>query len=396
MFKFTDENSMPLNKNTLMKHKILLVDDRPENLYSLECMLMEDDREILKAGSGDEALKIAFREDLSLILLDVQMPEMDGFEVANMLKSTKRTRKIPIIFVTAISKEKKYMLQGLDEGAFDYLFKPLDTDVTRAKVKTLLQFYAQQKEIEIKNAELQRLNEEKNYFLGMASHDLRNPVGNIITLASLVYAEIGNHFPDEHKNYMNVIMKTSRQMLDMLNNLLDVSKIEAGTVGAVMKQVNIHDLFQECISTNKAHADKKQIHLVYSLADDVCDVMADQMQITQVLNNLVSNAIKYSHTGTTVEITAERQNDEIHFHVADHGQGIPESEHKLLFTAFTKTSVRSTGGESSTGLGLNIAKKLIEAHGGKIWMRSQVGQGSTFSFSLPVNQVEEPTQSVNA
>ena len=133
-----------------MKHKILLVDDRPENLYSLECMLAEDDREILKAGSGDEALKIAFREDLSLILLDVQMPEMDGFEVANMLKSTKRTRKIPIIFVTAISKEKKYMLQGLDEGAFDYLFKPLDTDVTRAKVKTLLQFYAQQKEIEIK------------------------------------------------------------------------------------------------------------------------------------------------------------------------------------------------------------------------------------------------------
>lgn len=127
-------------KTPFNKHKILIVDDRPENLYSLECMLAEDDRIILKAESGDEALKIAFREELSLILLDVQMPEMDGFEVANMLKSTKRTRKIPIIFVTAISKEKKYILKGLDEGAFDYLFKPLDTDITRSKVKTLLQF----------------------------------------------------------------------------------------------------------------------------------------------------------------------------------------------------------------------------------------------------------------
>ena len=124
-------------------HKILIVDDRQENLYSLESMLAEEGREIIKANSGEEALRIAFREDLSLILLDVQMPEMDGFEVAHMLKSTKRTRKTPIIFVTAISKEKKYMLQGLDEGAMDYLFKPLDIDITRAKVNTLLQFYNQ-------------------------------------------------------------------------------------------------------------------------------------------------------------------------------------------------------------------------------------------------------------
>jgi signal transduction histidine kinase len=372
-----------------MKHKILLVDDRPENLYSLESMLMEDDRIIFKANSGDEALKIAFQEDLSLVLLDVQMPEMDGFEVANMLKSTKRTKKIPIVFVTAISKEKKYMLQGLDEGAMDYLFKPLDTDITRSKVNTLLQFFAQQKEIEQKNNELQKLNEEKNFFLGMASHDLRNPLGNIITLSSLISQDIGHNFPDEYKNYLEVIMSTSRRMLEMLNNILDVSKIESGVSALDLKPVSVHDLFQECISSNKLIADKKKMHLSYSIADSTGKPYADKGQILQVLNNLVSNAIKYSYPSTAIELTAEGSSDEITIHVIDQGQGIPESEHKVLFSAFSKTSVRSTAGEGSTGLGLNIVKKIVEAHHGKIWVKSKPGEGSVFSFSIPMVYVKQ-------
>jgi len=375
----------------LGKHKIMLVDDRPENLYSLECMLMEENLEILKAQSGEEALKLAFQEELSLILLDVQMPGMDGFEVANMLKSTKRTRKIPIIFVTAISKEKKYILRGLDEGAFDYLFKPLDTDITRAKVKTLLQFHAQQKEIELKNAELLRLNEEKNYFLGMASHDLRNPLGNIITLSELIDEEIGHHFPLEHKNYLKVIQSTSRQMMDLLTELLDVSRIESGLAASHITTVNVHELLQECISTNKAHADKKQIHLNYSLTDTTMTINCDRFQINQILNNLISNAIKYSYAGTPVEVIVEQNSASTIFHVQDQGQGIPEQEHKKLFDAFTRTSVRSTGGEASTGLGLNIVKKLIEGHGGKIWLKSDIGKGSTFSFSIPHLKISQNT-----
>lgn len=366
-----------------MIHKILLVDDRPENLYSLESMLMEEDRIILKANSGDEALKIAFQEELSLILLDVQMPGMDGFEVANMLKTTKRTKKIPIVFVTAISKEKKYMLQGLDEGAIDYLFKPLDTDITRSKVKTLLQFYAQQKEIEQKSIELRKLNEEKNYFLGMASHDLRNPLGNIITLSSLISQDIGHNFPAEYRNYLDVISSTSKRMLEMLNDILDVSKIEAGETSPILSEVSISDSFQECISCNKLEADKKNIYLSYSLSENAGMVMANKGQLLQVLNNLVSNSIKYSYPNTAIELTAENGEGEITIHVSDQGQGIPETEQKALFTAFTKTSVRSTGGESSTGLGLNIVKRIIEAHSGKIWVKSTVGKGSTFSFTLP-------------
>ena len=376
-----------MSMNTLI-HKILIVDDREENLYSLENMLAEDGREILKAGSGEEALRIAFREDISLILLDVQMPEMDGFEVAHMLKSTKRTRKIPIIFVTAINKEKKYMLQGLDEGAMDYLFKPLDTDITRAKVNTLLKFYTQQKELEDKNQELARLNEEKNYFMGVASHDLRNPLGNILTLASFIEQEASHILSDEHKSYLEIINASGRNMLDMLNNLLDVTKIESGSFDLQFQNVKILDIIQHIIGENKLNADKKQIALEFSVADNMPSIPLDINQVYQVMNNLVSNAIKYSHPNTVVEIVAEIKDDEMIVSVIDQGQGIPESEQAGVFIPFTKTSVRSTAGEKSTGLGLTIVKKVIESHGGRIWLKSIVGTGSTFSFSLPLNRVE--------
>lgn len=370
----------------VMPHKILIVDDRQENLYSLESMLAEEGREILKAGSGEEALKIAFREDLSLILLDVQMPEMDGFEVAHMLKSTKRTRKTPIIFVTAISKEKKYLLQGLDEGAIDYLFKPLDNDITRSKVNTLLQFYSQQRELEFKNLELAKLNEEKNYFLGVAAHDLRNPLGNILTLASFIQDDLSGNLTPSQLQYLDVILSSGKHMLDMLHNLLDVSRIESGQSEMKFNDVQVKDLILQVINDNKISAEAKSISIEYSLSDPMSTLKVDTDQIRQVMNNLLSNAIKYSHRNTVIEITAENKPDEVIFSFIDQGQGIPDQEQPKIFEPFHKSSVRSTAGEKSTGLGLTIAKKVIESHGGKIWVKSVVGMGSTFAFSIPLQQ----------
>ncbi len=367
-----------------MKHKILIVDDRPENLYSLECILAQDDREIFQANSGEEALKIAFQEDLSLILLDVQMPEMDGFEVANILKSTKRTKKTPIVFVTAISKEKKYMLKGLEEGAIDYLFKPLDTDITCAKVNMLLQLYSQQIEIEQKNTELNKLNEEKNYFLGMASHDLRNPLGNIITFANFIEDEAAISLSADHKNYLKIIINTSRGMMELLDNLLDVSRIESGEMMGKQADFSAKDFILSCVNQTKNNADKKNIHLGFSIGDSIKTIHGNQEQLSQVLINLISNAIKFSHPETSVEVTADIIDAQVVIKVTDQGQGIPDSEQAKVFDAFTKTSVRSTAGEISTGLGLNIAKKLIENHGGKIWVTSKKGEGSTFGFSIPL------------
>jgi len=367
-----------------IKHRILLVDDRPANLYALECILMEEDREILKANSGQEALKIALQEDLSLIMLDVQMPEMDGFEVARILKSTNRTKKTPILFVTAISKEKKYMIQGLEEGAIDYLFKPLDMDITKAKVNTLLQFNAQQKELQMMNLELAQLNEQKNYFMGVASHDLRNPLCNIITLASFLEEETKDHLENQHLEYLRIIISSSEQVLDMLNNLLDVTKIETGKTALQLKEANICELIQGIVAEYHITASKKKITLEFSYNDKLPKVNIDTDQMNHVIGNLISNAIKYSNENTNIEIIAEVKDHSIQVSVIDQGQGIPEDEIKLLFGKFSKTSVKSTAGERSVGLGLNITKKVIESHGGQIWVKSKVGEGSTFSFTLPL------------
>lgn len=363
--------------------KILLVDDKEENLYSLESMLAEDGREILKATSGQEALRIALDEEIALILLDVQMPGMDGYEVADLLKSAKRTQKISIVFVTAISKERQYMLKGLNAGAIDYLFKPLDTDVTRSKVETLLRMHQQQVEIEQMNARLRQLDAEKNFFLGMAAHDLRNPIGNIQTLAQLLREEAEPRLKDEERTYLAMITQASRSMVDLLNNILDITKIESGQASALCEDLGLSGLLQECISHHKVAADAKEIHLSYSTRREHIRIRANRTQFLQILNNLVSNAIKYSHRKTAVEITAEHSlTGEITIKVIDQGQGIPAHEHNKLFKPFTRTSVTTTSGESSNGLGLCIVKRLVEGHGGRIWVESQPGKGSTFAFTV--------------
>ena len=362
--------------------KILIIDDKPENLYSLESMLSNEGRIIVKALSGQEALKLAFEEDFSLILLDVQMPEMDGFEVAQMLKSTRRTRKIPIVFVTAISKDKKYILQGFEDGAIDYLFKPLDVEVTRAKVDTLLQFFHQQQELEIMNSNLASLNEQKNYFLGMASHDLRNPIGNIITLAQFIDSD-AEKLSDEHRTFLTAIIDSGQYMLKLLNDLLDISKIESGKMELQLKDTNLAHLVHTIISDNTFTAQKKSITLQYSIPENLPVVSSDAGQMRQAMNNLVSNAIKFSMPGTMVEIIIENKDGMVVVSIHDNGQGIPSTEIDKLFRPFQKTSVAATAGEKSTGLGLTITKKVIEAHKGSIWVTSEVGKGSIFSFSLP-------------
>lgn len=363
--------------------KILIVDDQVDNLYSLECILAEEGRIIYKAQSGEEALKLAFKEDFSIILLDVQMPEMDGFEVARILKSGETTRSIPLLFVTAISKERNFVIRGLNEGAVDYLFKPLDIDITRAKVNTLLLVRRQQKELENLNTELKRLNVEKNYFLGMASHDLRNPMSNILTLSTILERECTTRLNEEEQDYIRLIISTSRHMLELLGNLLDISKIETGRINPERKHLHLLDVIQESIRQNQPGASAKNICVTYSLPDKPDLLYTDRLHLLQVLNNLLSNALKFSFPGSAVEIVAEQSREDIIIHVIDQGLGIPKDEHAQLFTPFHRTGNRGTGGEKSTGLGLHIAQKLIEANGGRIWMKSEAGKGSVFSIALP-------------
>jgi signal transduction histidine kinase len=241
------------------------------------------------------------------------------------------------------------------------------------------------------NARLRQLDAEKNFFLGMAAHDLRNPIGNIQTLAQLLKEEASERLSADEQTYLAMIATASKGMIDLLNNILDITKIESGQVSAQCEELNLMGLLQECISNHKVAADAKDIHLSYSLRNEHLRVKANRTQFMQILNNLVSNAIKYSHRKTEVEITAEMTIEgEMAIKIIDQGQGIPDDEQCKLFQPFTRTSVATTSGESSNGLGLCIVKRLVEGHGGRIWVDSKSGLGSTFAFT--VKTAEEQVQ----
>jgi len=369
-----------------MKHHILIVDDKEENLFALEQMLADDNYVFIRAGSGNEALKIAYKQvNISLIMLDVQMPVMDGFEVAELLKSNQKTAGIPIIFVTAISKESQYVLKGLEGGAIDYLFKPLDPVITRAKVATILKMVEQQQEIIRKNLELAALNKEKNNLLGMAAHDLRSPLASMLMFSEFMEEELTGKGEERVNMLIEIVKNSSRHMLNLIDELLDISKIEAGHLVLELQEANLDALIAKIVERNRMIAAKKNIRLDYHTELPGYITYFDPNRMEQVLENLISNAIKYSEQGTITTIRLTQKDGYAWVSVLDQGQGIPEAEIKKLFEPFqTAKSVSSTGGEKSTGLGLAIVKRILEAHKGEIFVSSELGKGSDFFFSLPV------------
>lgn len=247
-----------------------------------------------------------------------------------------------------------------------------------------------QRELAKKNAALQLLNEQKNRFLGMASHDLLNPL-TIILAYSEVLAQVESVMVDEESQKMiAAIQQSSNFMLSLVNNFLDVATIEAGKMELRLEATDIVTLVEHNLFLNKVLAGRKNINLELTIAGhNYPKLMIDPQKIEQVLNNFVSNALKFSYPDSTITVKLERNETEVVVTVEDEGQGIPAAEMSYLFNPFQKTSVRSTSGEKSSGLGLAIARKVIEGHKGRIWADSTVGKGSVFAFSLPALQLSE-------
>ncbi len=242
-----------------------------------------------------------------------------------------------------------------------------------------------QRELNRKNAELERLNEIKNHFLGMAAHDLRNPLSNINAISDFLEKKNEN-FNEKQKRFINHIKTQSSFMLNLVNELLDVSAIESGNVQLNSTPTNIVLLIETNISLNKDQADKKDIKINFSSNVKSLILKIDNNKIDQVITNFLTNAIKYSNNGTEITVSLEKKNTEVLIRLADQGQGIDKEEQKSLFKPFQKTSTKSTAGEKSTGLGLYIVKRIVEAHMGKIGVESEPGKGSSFYFSLPLNE----------
>lgn len=250
------------------------------------------------------------------------------------------------------------------------------------------------RELGRKNAQLQELNErlrllseEKNRFVGMASHDLRKPLAVIATFGDIVQEDAAGRLSHEHLEMIGIIRDTARSALAVVNDFLDVSRIEAGRFELETAPCDFAECLRKSLQLNMHAAKKKDITLNWDDDGTPVDCLCDERKISQVLDNLISNAVKYSEPGSSVDIRLEKPDEALAVSVRDHGQGIAPDEAGKLFQPFGRTSARATGSETSTGLGLVIAKKIVEAHGGRIWVESDgPGRGACFKFVLPAKR----------
>ena len=368
----------PMNTtDQLNEFIILLVDDRPENLISLEEMLAQEKRTFIKASSGNEALRQVLKNDrIGLIMLDVQMPGMDGFEVAQLLKLNPKTKDISIIFVTALSKEDQYVLKGFQEGAVDYLQKPLNIDVTKAKVKVFENLYFCQRNLRNTVTELGRINKQLERFAYIVSHDLKSPLTGLIAMLSLLEMrqEESACVQEETIEYTCLAKSAAYYMSSMIDGLLDYS--QKSTDQQTVELVDTKELTQQIIRLLFPPQ-----HIQIQINESMPILRARRLKLQQVLQNLISNAVKYNDkTYGLIEIGCEDKGDVVEFFVKDNGPGVSEDDQAVMFNLFRRGRAEPTRQESSTGVGLNILKMLVEEQGGSLRIESRQGQGSTFYF----------------
>ncbi len=240
------------------------------------------------------------------------------------------------------------------------------------------------RELHKANAELEKLNQLKNQFLGMAAHDLRKPVGAILNFSEFLIDEAADKLTDEHKQFLSIINSSSEFMAKIINDFLDVAMIESGKFEIEKQASDLLILLEKSLKVNEVHAKKKQIDLQFQIENQLPEISIDPSKIEQIFNNIVSNAIEHSEEGATVNIKIKKDDNTVIVSIKDQGDGIPKETLSQMFKPFGKAGTKKTGGEKSHGLGLAIAQKIVEAHGGKIWVESKLGIGSTFYFSLPI------------
>jgi two-component system, sensor histidine kinase and response regulator len=355
---------------------ILIVDDIARNLQVLGSILSENGFGVSVASSGQGALEAITAQTPDVILLDIQMPDMDGFEVCRRLKLMPATQHIPVIFLTART-ETEDIVRGFELGAVDYITKPFISQELLARVRTHLHLVRQ-------NKHLVELNKEKDEFLGIAAHDLRNPLSKIQFIAEKMSYKADTFTPDLIKEASADIAYTVSGMMELVSNLLDVNAIEQGHLTPELNAIEIDHIIDHIVRDYDARAEKKHITLRYEADADIPTVLADEVAIVQIADNLISNALKYSPFGKPVTVRLKRENDIVALEVEDAGPGISEDDQKKMFQKFARLSAQPTGGEHTIGLGLSIVKKLVESIHATISVRTMLGKGTTFVVQFPL------------
>ena len=398
--------------------KILIVDDQARNLDALESMLAPLECETVRALSADEALLCLLRNEFAAIVLDIQMPGMDGIELAKLIKRRKRSQDVPILFLTAHLVDEAAALQGYGVGAVDYLSKPLNPEILRSKVGVFIELFRKTRALALLNEELEQRVEErtaaltraaderealltsareardhaerqsrlKDEFLATLSHELRTPMNAI--LGWLAILDSGKPIRDVYAA-LDVIRRNAEVQARLIDDLLDMNRLLSGNFQLEIAQVDIGGLLQTTIQGLQPAADGKGVQLSASVDSNVAEVLGDARRLQQVLWNLVHNAIKFTTKGGRVEIRIRQEGGELQVAVQDSGRGIAPDFLPYVFERFRQEDGSTTRGAAGLGLGLSISKHLVELHGGTIQALSDgVGSGATFVVVIPATSLD--------
>ena len=372
---------------------VLIVDDITENLQLLGTILDEHDIEFSYATNGKEALELVSFSKPDLILLDVNMPEMNGYEVCEILKSDKETKEIPVIFLTA-KTEPEDIVKGLTVGGIDYITKPFNAKELITRVKSHLDLSISKQIISAQNEQLNKLNIElketiatKDKFFSIIAHDLKDPFHTLVGFSNLILSTFDERKPEDIKRLVKFIHQSSVHGFDLLNNLLDWSRSQTGTIKYNPTSIRLSSLMDDLLLLLNKTAEKKELQLISAIPED-CTVFADEKMMQTVIRNLVSNALKFTTPGGIVRIESRVLEDETEIIVSDTGLGIPEEHLSKLFNISENHSTMGTDNERGTGLGLLLCKEFVEKNGGSIKVKSEPGKGSEFSFLIPNSNKE--------
>lgn len=368
------------------KPKLLIVDDRPENLVALEVVLKDLDVELVKATSGNEALKETLHHDFALALLDIQMPEMDGYELAEILRDEERTAQLPFIFISAVYTDNLNIFKGYERGAFSFITKPFQPEILINKVKFFIDKHQQEvafirlnEDLKKKNEELIYSNKELESFSYSISHDLRAPLRALDGYSRMIEEDYKDLLDDEGKRLLGNIQYNAKKMGDLVDDLLAFSRL--GKQEMRRSQVDMNEEVGSVLGELSDSMPHKAAIQVKKLPPS----HADRSLIRQVWVNLISNAIKYSGKRETpeVEIGSEMTENGMTYYIKDNGVGFSMDYVSKLFGVFQR--LHSSSEFEGTGIGLAIVHRIVSKHGGKVWASGILNKGATFYFTLPEN-----------
>ncbi|MFZ3282756.1 hybrid sensor histidine kinase/response regulator [Pseudomonas sp.] len=388
--------------------KLLIVDDLPENLLALEALIKREDRTVYKALSADEALSLLLQHEFAMAILDVQMPGMNGFELAELMRGTEKTKNIPIIFVSAAGRELNYAFKGYESGAVDFLHKPLDIHAVKSKVNVFVDLYRQSKAMkqQVEALELARREQEalleqlqstqleleqavrmRDDFMSIVAHEVRTPLNGLILETQLRKMHLARDNAaaftlDKMHAMVDRDERQIKSLIRLIEDMLDVSRIRTGKLSIRPNRFDLMQLVSNLLQNFAQQIEAAETEVSFTAPAPV-EGNWDEFRIEQVVTNLLTNALRYGGR-SPIQVRVYREGDEARVEVQDRGIGISQENQKRIFQQFERVSAKTV--VAGLGLGLFISEQIVAAHGGSIVVESEINEGALFRVCLPIEE----------